>query len=180
MSASNASVEESSPSGLGDAEIEILRTRAARYARGVEQIVEHVADVVIFARGDLRYAVPLPSLREIRPLRAACRIPGASPAVPGVFHYRGEILSLHDIEAFLGGASPRPAPWVLIVEHERERLGLMADEVIGVEPARASALRPVPVTLGDAGGCFQGVLDAGVVMLGPARLFANQQFFSAF
>jgi chemotaxis signal transduction protein len=168
--------------GLTSAEIDILRARAARYARRVETVVEHLADVVIFARGSLRYAIPLPTLREIRPLRALCRIPGASPCVPGVFHYRGEILGAHDLDAFLGGASveARPAPWVLIVEHERERLGLMADEVIGVEPARASTLGPLPITLGDGAGCFQGALADGVVLLNAPRLFANPRFYSAF
>src|SRR5262249_42037421 len=116
-SAATADAGESMFAGLSDAEIEILRARAVKYARSVEVVAEHVVDVVVFARGTMRYGVPLGALREIRALRALCRIPGASACVPGVFHYRGEILSAHDLEAFLGGAGAPSgaASWVLVV-----------------------------------------------------------------
>lgn len=167
--------------GLTAADVDLLRRRAARYAKEAEAAAVDVTDAAVFARGRVRYAVPLASLREIRPLRHLCRIPSASRIVPGVVHYRGEILSVHDLESFLAeqasGAEPN---WVLVVEHEAERLGLMADEVIGIEPVAAGQLRPLPVTLGDRSACFQGILDGGVLMLKPAQLFSTPAFFAAF
>lgn len=180
MSESMTAVAERVFAGLSQAEIALLQARAARYARSVEEGREQVADAVVFARGEARYAVPLESLREIRPLRQLCKIPGAARHVPGVFHYRGEIVSVHDVEAFLGGAMSPVAAWVLIVEHEQERIGLMADEVIGVEPAPPSAISPVPVTMGEAAACFQGLLGRESLLLSPARLFSTPAFHSAF
>src|SRR5689334_23120446 len=100
--------------GLAQAEIDLLLARAARYGRSVDAATEHVADVVVFRRGAGHFAAPLHALREIRPLRRMCRIPGASPCAPGVFLYRGEIVSLHDLDAFLGGGGGAPG-WVLVL-----------------------------------------------------------------
>src|SRR5262245_1910482 len=133
MSASATRNDGSLLDGLSDAEIELLRARAARYARQPDKKAEDVTHAVVLARGAARYAAPLPHLQEIRPLKGFSRIPGASLCVPGMFHCRGEILSLHDIEAFMvEGAGGRPAPWVLVLEHGGERIGLMADEVLDI------------------------------------------------
>ena len=91
--------------GLTEAEIDLLLARAARYGKSAASAVEHAADVVVFQRGAGRFAAPLHALREIRPLRRMCRIPGASPCAPGVFLYRGEIVSLHDLDASSAAAA---------------------------------------------------------------------------
>lgn len=181
MSASATKNEGSQLDGLTSAEIEILRARAERYAKQPEKRAEDVTHAIVLTRGGARYAAPLRSLREIRPLKVFCRIPDASRCVPGMFHCRGEILSLHDIEAFMmEGAGGRPAPWVLILEQGRERIGLMADEVLDVVEVSAARVMPVPITFGDRATCFEGILDGGVFLLAPPKLFSTPSFFSAF
>ncbi|HSP79255.1 MAG TPA: chemotaxis protein CheW [Myxococcaceae bacterium] len=158
----------------------LLKQRAARYARRAAPWVEEVVEYVAFCRGVGHYALPLVGLREIRPLRHLARIPGASPVVPGVLHFRGELLSAHDLAAWMGhGTYVRPG-WTLVVEHGGARLGLLADEVTGIEKMDASRLGPLPVTLVERGVCFRGVLGGHRLLLEPERLFSTPAFFRAF
>lgn len=159
----------------------LLRRRAARYATRNAASEENPTPVLVFTRGLGRYAIPLESLREIRPLRTIAAIPGASAVVPGVFHHRGEILSAHDLEAFMGGGPGETTPaWVLVVENRGDRVGLMADEVIGVEPVTGEQVRPVPLTLGERGACLAGIVRREVMLLEPGALFKSASFFHAF
>lgn len=161
-------------------ELEILRQRAARYARRTDQSAEDSSSVVVFARGATRYAVPLEALREIRPLKSFCTIPGASDVVPGIVHYRGELLSAHDLQAFLApGVKAPAAAWFIVLEHHRDRLALLADVVHGVELLLASRLSPAPLSLGEKAGGFRGVLDDGVLVLQPTSLLALSSFHAA-
>jgi purine-binding chemotaxis protein CheW len=169
--------------GLSQAEIEVLQQRAVRYATETALISIDTIDVVIFQRGGARYGAPLSCLREIRPLHNLCRISGGSRVVPGMFYYRGEILSAHDLCAFMNSAQTgddKASSWILIVEQEGERLGLLADEVVEIRSLLTGTSHPLPITLGDRSACFQGVLDDGLLLLHPARLFTSASFFNAF
>ena len=167
--------------GLTAEELDLLRRRAARYARAVDLHAEVKAEVVIFARGAARYALRLPSLREIRPLRSLARIPGASRVVPGVFHYRGEIVSAHDLDAFMAAepASTEPS-WVLVAEHEGRSIGLLADEVHGVEALPQRDVRPPPLTLRGAGAGVEGIAGGEVVVINLTELLSLPAFARAF
>ena len=158
----------------------LLERRAARYARPALPEVRDVTEAMTFQRAEGRYALPLTSLREVCPLRHLARVPGASAVVAGVFHFRGELLGAHDLAHWLGrGAGARPG-WVLVVEHGGARLGLLADDVAGIERIAGEQLGPVPVTLGERGACFRGVFGAQRLLLEPARLFSTPAFFRAF
>lgn len=169
--------------GLTPEEIELLRSRALRYAKTSTEAVRDVLEAVIFVRGSSQYAVMLSALREIRALQGVCLLPGASAVVPGVSYYRGELLSVHDLTAFMNPAvrsATRPAGWVLIVEHEGERLGLLADAVTEIRSLLIASIRPLPLTLGDRSACFQGVLEDGLLLLHAPLLFSTPHFFNAF
>jgi len=137
--------------------------------------------VVTFRRGSGTYALPLTELKEIRPLNRFCRMPGASPIVPGVVHCRGELLSLHDLAYFASTEAPRETPrWVLVAEHCGKRLGVMADDVMDVIEIEVGAIHPGPVTLGDAGELFMGMTTDGVLVVAGPRMFDVPRFARAF
>ncbi|ATB30263.1 chemotaxis protein CheW [Melittangium boletus] len=158
----------------------LLERRAARYARPGAPVLTTVVEYAAFGRGSGHYALPLVSLREVRPLRHLARVPGASPVVAGVFQFRGELLSAHDLAAWLGTGPGARAEWVLVVEHAGARLGLLADTLAGIERLGASEWSAVPVTLGERGACFRGVLGGQRLLLEPERLFSTPAFFRAF
>jgi chemotaxis signal transduction protein len=176
-----ASPESGSSEGLREDEVALLLQRASRYAQKPEERAGDISEAVIFVRGPTRYAAPLSALREVRPLRTFCRVPGAAAAVPGLIHYRGEILSVHDLAAFMDPtAAGKDASWVLVAEHRGERIALLGDEIIDIEAFSAARVLPVPITFGERGACFEGVLPGGTLLLSPPRLFAIEGFFCAF
>ena len=113
--------------------------------------------------------------------RSFSPIPSASRTVPGIFHFRGEVLSLHDVAAFMEPAVAADDPaWVIVVEHGGERIGLGADEILDVERHASGAVQMLPVTFGDRGAICDGLLPNAAVLLSAPRMFHTDAFFSAF
>jgi purine-binding chemotaxis protein CheW len=161
--------------------LRILLQRAKRYARRDETVAAgERCRLLFFQHGGHEYAIPLGDLREVRVLRSFCPIPGARKVVPGIFYYRGEVLSLHDLAAYMGGSdlSKENEPrWVLIVERDRQRLGLMARDVLDVRDLPAQEIRPAPITLGERAVCVQGVVRNTTLLLRTEALFSTPAFF---
>lgn len=178
--ADSTSIDGAQADGLV-AELALLKLRALRYARQDPPISGDIRDAVVFTRGEGRYAALVTDLREIRPLRRLCRIPRASPIVPGVLYYRGEILSAHDLGRFLVEQQQLPdPPWVLVLEQKKQRLGLLADTILGIASICLERLSVLPVTLGERGQGFYGIFDGSTLLLNPACLLSMPAFTKAF
>ncbi len=177
-----ASTEFDAPyAALSAEDVDLLKQRAARYALAAETQATDLTDAVVFRRGNAKYALPLVKLREVRPLRSFCAIPQASSAVPGILHFRGEIISLHDLAAFMEPEIDTKNPtWVIVVEHLGERIGLGADEILDVERHSTAVVQPLPITFGDRGAICDGLLPDGSLLLSASRIFHTEAFFSAF
>ena len=97
----------------------LLKRRAERFAQASEKEAQDTFQLVAFQRGDTAYGIELASILEIRPLKKFCRVPGASPIVPGVFYHRGDILSAHDLGPYLSTGGPTtPASWYIVCLHK--------------------------------------------------------------
>jgi len=162
------------------AERELLRTRTLRYAKREKTRAGVELRALTFVRGKSTYAISIETLLEVRAWPKLCVIPGASAVVPGVFHYRGELLSAHDPSRFMGLESTTSPQWMLVLEHDGERIGLIADEVLGIRSIVEDSVQPVPVTFGDRGACFVGAVEPELLILDAASLFATPDFFMAF
>lgn len=167
--------------GLAGADAQaLLEARASRYARPVHQAAVVVDTALQFERGDGRYGVPLTFLKEVRRLGDWCAFPGASSVVPGAVHFRGELLSLHDLAAFMGAEPPADAEWLIIVQTDTLRVGLLADELCEVSEVEDHRCSPVPLTLGASADCFSALYDHEVLLLDVVQLFAMPRFMDAF
>ena len=155
----------------------LLASRAERYASHDLADLEDFTEHALFERGGHRFAVDLESLREIRTLSELCKVPGSAPHIPGVVHSRGQLLSAHDLGAFLSH-EPVPADyrWLVIVEDGDRQLALLADDVQGIRPVALSQCKPVPIALGPGASCFSGVAHDDVLLLSPAGLFDTPSF----
>lgn len=166
---------------MPEADRALLRQRALRYASQHATTTEKFRPAISFKQGNSAYAVYLSDLREIRPIRKRRAIPGASLIVPGVFHYRGELLSLHDLEVFFSGTQAgHESPWVLIAENQAIRFGILATEVTAVEEIATGQIGQHPITLGEKGACMYGIVNESTLLLNIGALMASPQFFSAF
>jgi len=159
-----------------DRELAVLEARARHYARSQDAEQGARLEIIVFRRAETRYALPVAALREVREVAGFQALPGASATVPGAFAYRGEILSLHDLAAFLGSSAELP-DWSLVVEHEGRRLGILADEIQGVEEVFIDEIRPIPLTFAKAGGLFRGLVSGETLLLNPIQCFETQSFY---
>ncbi len=77
------------------------------------------------------YGIKIDYVREINNLDRIVRIPGTPDFISGMVGLRGEIIPLMNLRALLGISENRgPAPSkFLVVEHQKERVGILIDSV---------------------------------------------------
>jgi twitching motility protein PilI len=99
-----------------------------------------------FRLGDEHFLAPREEVREIIACPASmARVPGARPWIAGLVSLRGQLLTLVDLQGFLGGAAIRLGrdSRVLVLNHRELSAGLLVDEVLGFrrfsEAARVDA-----------------------------------------
>lgn len=160
-----------------------------------EAIAADTTSVLVFRLGNEWLALPTTVLVEVTLVRALHRLPHRSDGVlAGIVNVRGQLqlcASLHGLVGLPGGpesAAPgaggdeaigKTTARLLVVERQAEggadRWVFGVDEVAGVQRIEKAALRPVPSTVGHAGGRLSSALfawqDRTVALLDEARVF---------
>lgn len=116
----------------------------AAEAAETDEPVETV-QVVEFTLGTERFAVGVGEADQIVEHEGATRVPRTSEAITGVIDLRGEITAIIDPRVYLD--VPREYPdeqqvLVLAPSKDKQNLGLLVDEVIGVEEYPESDVEP--------------------------------------
>ena len=107
-----------------------------------EERQEAARQLVVFALGEERLALPMSAVREIvRPLPLA-PVPRAPELLLGLANLRGRVLPVLDLRRLVGAEPREPddATRVLVLEWRGSRLGLVVDAVRRVLEAAADAL----------------------------------------
>lgn len=161
-----------------DNEERVLRERARALALpaptlGLEQSTEQL---LLFTRGDGRYALDVKYVRELTALPEYAELPFAPPACLGLAALRGDLLALFDLAALTGSrAETAPSLMLLCGEPSRE-LALAVDqalELVSEGPIlRAPEEQSGPVLGYDERGFL--VLD-GEALLSDPRLTIDPQ-----
>lgn len=102
--------------------------------------------LVGFVVGNVAYAVPISSVREIINPVTLTDLPHAPRAVAGVADHRGEVVPVVDLRIHFGlppSSDPRRAKWILI-DQNRRIFGLAVDSVTDVFGTGGAELRPAP------------------------------------
>ena len=102
--------------------------------------------LVGFVVGDIAYAVPIGSVREIVNPVPLAELPHAPASIAGVADHRGEIVPIIDLRVRFGLApfsDPRKSKWILI-EVEGRGVGLAVDRVTEVFGKGGSEIKPPP------------------------------------
>lgn len=102
--------------------------------------------LVGFVVGEIAYAVPIASVREIVNPVPLADLPHAPAAVAGVADHRGEIVPIIDLRVRFGLAKindPRKSKWILI-EVEGRGVGLAVDRVTEVFGKGGVEIKPPP------------------------------------
>ncbi|MFM8735980.1 MAG: chemotaxis protein CheW [Pirellulales bacterium] len=106
--------------------------------------------LLTFTIGGETYAVESRRVVEVLPLVPARPIPQTPPSVRGVFTYRGALLPLLDLATLFGVRPPaeRLSTRVIVVDGDRRRTGLIAEDVISIcsDTNAAASLAPLDAT----------------------------------
>lgn len=136
-------------------------------ARPVEQQDRRHDDHLVVDVGALRLAVPVDALRQSVPPGPVTRLPGLPPELRGVRALRGDLVCLADTATLVGSSSTSdPNGQHVVVLEGDAPLGLLVDEVLGLEPLDRSALHPPPLQGGSAvSSVVAGVTGSGTLVL---------------
>jgi purine-binding chemotaxis protein CheW len=141
----------------GEAEVALLRARAAELARGTVELAPEVEGLLaaLFGVGEETYAIPLELLRAAMPLTALTPVPLAPPHVVGIVRFRGQAVTVLSFAALFGVGGWRVDPAVLVVlEGPEGRLIAIDCEHIpraATLPAAAIAAARAAAPLGSGG-----------------------------
>jgi purine-binding chemotaxis protein CheW len=155
----------------------LLERRARELARREPEAEGPVQplDVVGFALGGARYAVPASCVQGVLPLREVTRVPCTPACILGVVNHRGRILAVVDLRELpetAGQASLEPR-WLLAVESGGAiAFALAADEVEGIGTVAAETLHPAP---SGPGSLVRGVFEDLVALLDVEAIARSPQ-----
>jgi purine-binding chemotaxis protein CheW len=125
--------------------------------------------LVGFVVGDVSYAVPIASVKEIVNPAPLTALPYLTAAVAGVADHRGDVIVVVDLRARFGlmpSMDQARSKWVLLAVGGKT-VGLIVDHVTDVFGTGRDHIRPAP-SLG-GGEDVRGI--AGVIMHGGALTF---------
>jgi chemotaxis signal transduction protein len=113
----------------------ILAERARKLAMPPVATSDSTSETMLrFALGEERFLAPLHSVREVAPLDSITEIPGLPFCFAGLTTFRGDIVPVVDVRAFLGLTELRPeqADSILIVESDGLPVGVWVDRMQGL------------------------------------------------
>jgi purine-binding chemotaxis protein CheW len=124
----------------------IFKERAKRLARQEEPIAITSEDdiyVMAFVVAGQNFACDTEAVSEVSLCKELTRIPCTPRTIAGVVNLRSEIIPALDTRFLFQLPAGWPENSKLIILHDNEvRLGILADDVLGVEKVSVSKLRP--------------------------------------
>lgn len=126
---------------------------------------EPVREILTFSLGGEAYGVPLTQVLEILGVRTVTRVPRSPRDVVGVCTVRGELVTVINTRQRLEPSAPK-APdrgrILLTSTYEGEKVGLMVDEVLGVERFSQSQIEATAGALvGDVSSHIESIARKG-------------------
>lgn len=153
-----------------------LRQRAAQYAAPAQSADNHQQDafsLLVFQLGDERYAVDVMAVSSVRSPGRVTRVPGTPRFFRGVVNVRGQIITVLDLRLFFGivvDDETHPPRELVVVESNRLEIGLLADNVEGVQ-----SIPKAQVDTAEHISYAFGVTTDRLVVLDIERLFEDDR-----
>jgi purine-binding chemotaxis protein CheW len=126
---------------------------------------EPVREILTFAVGGEAYGVPLTQVLEILGVRSITRVPRSPPDVVGVCTVRGELVTVVDTRRRLEPGAPgaqNSGRILLTATADGEKVGLLVDEVLGVQRFSHAQIEPTAgVLVGDVSSHIESIARKG-------------------
>ena len=155
----------------------ILTARAQALAREpVAKATEAVIEVVEFSLAAERYGIETSYVREVFPFKELTPVPCTPEFFTGIVNVRGRIIAVVDLKKFfnLPANGLHDLHKVIILHSAEMDLGLLADDVAGVQSVPVSQLQAALPTLCGIGQQYlRGVTGDRLVVLDAARILGD-------
>lgn len=146
----------------------MVKSRLRRWVRLASGKDEEI-QLVVFALAGEEYGVPVGQVQEIIRMAAITHLPKTSEYVEGVINLRGRVIPIVDLKRLfnLAATARDDRSRIMVVEVERQVVGLTVDTVSEVLRLPASAIDPPPRVAGVDSGYLTGVgkLEGRLLML---------------
>ncbi len=172
------SLDWSTAQKAGDVE-RTLAQRAENYARPTdahELADEDTLKVLVFVRGQERYAIPVAYVMQGLTTHKITPLPCAPGFYRGVINLRGRVLSVLDIRQFWGlpAEDPPGLPKLIVVQAPSLEVAILADDVLEMASIQVQDIVP-PLTAGIGLEHVQGVSPRGTVIIDVESLSADRR-----
>ena len=162
---------------------QLLTARAVRLAMplGSSTAEQNWLEVLLFRRGEQRYAVESRLLIEVSVCGRLSRVPGGGPALLGITNLRGDLLPVFELSALTGAAAQQPMNAQLVVLGlQSPDLALLVDGVDEVTRLAVGALSEVhSVGALPLARCVRGVTADGCLLLDGDAILQDRSVFVA-
>lgn len=154
-----------------DSDLALLSARAAELARPLEDEVQAGAtvDLLVIAVGGQHLALPVDTVRAVRPPGPVAHVPAGTSALAGMVTEQGGALPVAFLATLLGLPVTATAAehWVIVLDHPSAPVGLLADAAVDIVPARHADIRAPAETDGPVAGLLP---DGSILLDAPALL----------
>lgn len=149
------------------------RLRASRSDEPEVQLT--LATWVVFRMDPYDLALPVTHVTQILKLGKLTSVPSAPPGVAGVMNLRGQVFPVADCRQLLGQPplEPTDKTRVMVFVTGTNRVGLIVDEVLGVETVAREQTSELPTThplARHAQGAFSLNRSGQLILLDPERI----------
>lgn len=101
-----------------------------RYEEDLRQLADKRLQLIAFTFNGQRFAVEISKSREVVPTPAISEVPHVASYIKGVINVRGYVIVTVDLaEKFFGEMQGHASNYVLLVQHEASKLGLLVPDV---------------------------------------------------
>ncbi|KQN37612.1 hypothetical protein ASG37_11315 [Sphingomonas sp. Leaf407] len=138
--------------GLDDAAIAaVLRDRQRRVAQAGDTAAHPTETLLAFDLGGIAHALPIGDVRAVAALPPVSRVPQTPGALLGLVAWRGAVVNLFAPAAALGREATA-AGAMIVLRHDKPRIALAVDRLLGVVTAGVDPAPPTLTRLVDTGG----------------------------
>lgn len=127
-----------------------------------EELQPPVSQWVTFSLADETYGIDVMQVQEVLRVTEIAPVPGAPPYVLGIVNLRGSVVTVIDTRARFGLPSLEPddAARIVIIEADKQVVGMLVDGVAEVVEIPAGAIESSPSVGTDEGSRYiQGVFS---------------------
>jgi len=158
---------------------EILRSRAEELARPDNSVnkADSFCEVLGFMLAHEKYALELPYIREVYPLKELTPVPCTPDFVLGIINFRGQILSVIDFKKIfaLPARDIDEQNRVIVLYSDDMEFGILADSIIGTSSVQISDIQSsLPTLTGILSEYLKGVTRDRVIILNGEKILSDK------